>query len=542
LIFITSQNNHLPMKKTNKRTRRVITGLMACLLLSGTTFAQTIVGPSNPDRFLTSATNSNGYPTVNCDMLTTGNGELQVIAWNGINGADIEVNDNAGNSTIINIPNGWMPDVVLADDTANLGGSYIVAVVYRDMTTMKAYFDTYKISGMGTGPITYSIASSNPLGNAWGNFFPHIDMFADPNSSFNGLPVMKKFVISWDEVNGAGCDVYAGYGSNVGLPLSYVSTLITSSPTTGILHDIAASTDISTGAESGYIVTGEDALSTNQLLITTMDCSAATPSTTSAAITLTGKPYIPRIEAMSLYNSASAPATASPWCAVSTVLNTTSFISSFWQFSNTTGTGYNSSTGFLANVNNWMGAVAGGTSSVSGSFGDKNYTFGWYMESGRYLTQAIDYATSALNTTFPDYYMVNSGGVGGFGGKSPIGITTSSNSGKATLTAWYDKPTGNIWYKMTGDVSNYKPGQTTGVGSVTMKHYRISPNPATSQLNVEGVEHSPYTITGINGSLLGSGTLTTDKHVIDTKSLPVGVYLLHLNESGKSQSIRFVKQ
>lgn len=529
------------MRKTKTR-RRVLTALMAGLLLSGSAFAQTIIPPSNPDRFLTSSTDPGGFPTVNCDMLSTSTGELQVIAWNGVGSADIEVNDNAGNSVVISIPNGWMPDVVLADDTSALGTDYIVAVVYRDIFSMQAYLNKYEISGMGSGPITYSLIGSFPISTNPGNFFPHIDMFADASVTFNGLPTMTKFVISWDETNGIGTDVFAGYG-NIGAPGAFVSTTVASSSTSGILHDIAASTDIVSGVESAYVVTGDDAWTNNQLLITTMDCSGATPSLSSGIITLSGKPYIPRIEAMSLYDPTIAPLTSSPWCAVSTLLDTTTFINSFWQFSSITGPGHNSSIGALAGVNNWMGAVSGGTGSVSGSFSDMNFTLGWYNEPGSYLSQAIDYTTSSLNASFPDYYQVNSGGVGYFGGKTPIGITTSSNSGKATLTAWYDKPAGNIWYKMTGDIANYKPGRTTGVMSVNAKHYRVSPNPATSQLNIEGIEtNSPYTITGINGSVLGSGNLSADKHTIDTKALPVGVYLLHLDEAGKKQSIRFVKQ
>lgn len=529
------------MRKTNL-TRRVITGLMTCLLLSGSALAQTIIPPSNPDRFLTSATDPSGFPTVNCDMLSTSSGELQAIAWNSTSGVDIEVNDNAGNSLVINIPTGWMPDVVLADDASNLGTNYILGVIYRDITSMKTILETYVISGVGTGPITATLATNVVIGGATGRYFPHIDMFADASVTYNGLPTMTKFVISWDEDNGIGTDVWAGYG-DISAISSYSSLFITNSATSGVAHDIAASTNLSTGVKSAFIVTGVDWATATQLLITTMDCSSISLSSTTAAIPLTGHPYLPRIEAMSLYDSLALPATTARWCAVSAVFNSTLSVSNFWRFTNTTTGGVNTSIGSLASVYNWMGAVAGGTGSVSGSFSDMNYTYGWYNQAGRYLSQAVDYTTGALNSSFPFYYQINSGGVGAFGGKAPIAITTSSNSGKATLTAWYDKPVGNIWYKMTGDIGNYKPGQTTSVGSIAMKNYRVFPNPATSQLNVEGVENSSsYTITGINGSQLGSGNLTADKHTIDTKSLPVGIYLLHLNEDGNRKSIRFVKQ
>lgn len=70
----------------------------------------------------------------------------------------------------------------------------------------------------------------------------------------------------------------------------------------------------------------------------------------------------------------------------------------------------------------------------------------------------------------------------------------------------------------------------------------ISPNPATNNILVEGVSNATYTITDVSGRKLKSGVINSANNNISLSGIQSGIYFLHINEEGREQVVKFMKQ
>jgi hypothetical protein len=442
--------------------------MLNCIFISSMSKAQVLVPPANPDVFLTSTLRGG----LNCDMLSTPTGSLKAFVWwNLPNATRINVSDNVGGAVNITLPSGssWA-DIALANDVNPT--KYIAAVVYN--VGINVFFRTYSITGVGSGgPLSAALTSNSLVSSAAvGDISAHIDMFADPNNIVNGYPSMHKFVFTWTQYISNFSTIYAAHG-DISTPTTYTTTLIASGAGSKIA-DVSASYNLSTGSQKAYLAIctpGVAGLSVSTLDIAT---SVVTPTPISTALV----PLYPRIESMGLYDPT---VSNDPWTVASSIYNTTTLSYDVYKF-NTSGSFNCSSSGFSGSGNAYP-VVAAGVGNSS-QFCNENYSIGWGVVDSTYLiTQAVDYFTGNISTTYPDYYQANSNIISNTFDKSAFAMSSCSNSGRELLTAWNDQ-NGSIYYKLTSGISVYKPSPLNIADVDPFHEMVVYPNPGKELISI----------------------------------------------------------
>lgn len=82
-----------------------------------------------------------------------------------------------------------------------------------------------------------------------------------------------------------------------------------------------------------------------------------------------------------------------------------------------------------------------------------------------------------------------------------------------------------------------------GISEIQQNGFSFYPNPVNDQLTINSHEISSgmtYTIYSMNGEIVSTETLTTDKK-INTGNLPAGIYVLQINGDQKSFAVKFVR-
>lgn len=106
----------------------------------------------------------------------------------------------------------------------------------------------------------------------------------------------------------------------------------------------------------------------------------------------------------------------------------------------------------------------------------------------------------------------------------PKGTMTFTVTGKSTVTVLFEK-------------KEDKASEPQAVEDALLAGIVVAPNPFTTQLrivNPEGVA-GHYEVVNLMGSVLRSGVLDTNEVVVDTESLPSGLYFVRLEAQGNAQ-------
>jgi hypothetical protein len=482
--------------------------------------------------------------TLNVDMLEVAPGrQLEAMCWDVYGpsaGVTIKARDFTGATATAFIPSisESQPDIVLANDMST-PGRYRLGVVYLDNNQF-VNFNTYIVSGTGSGTLTLTLVSSTVISTNRGRF-PHIDMFIDFNTMIGGYPSMHKFVIAYGQyVSPSVTDVFERNG-DIMSPTSFSSPYpITTGGSCPYGADVSAVYDPATGRQYAYfaIVNGSN-LQHRQIFLNVLP-AIAPPTGASATTTLyTGGSLLPRIESMA-YNATGSGIVQ--WVIGSIISNPITFKNEIWEYNPNMMGGFNCSAAMFSGEENLCVSVCAGAGKPAGNICNKNYNIGWYNKKAGFLTQAIDASTGAISLAFPDYYKANVMPWPFVWSKVPIAITSCSNSGNDLFTGWWNEA-GQIFFKLKPGVSVYRPSAPTGIANVINgNEFSIYPNPATNKLTVKGLAKADYRIVSILGQVVGSGNINNDEFPIDISGLSSGTYSLSLFSEGESQSVKFIKQ
>jgi len=525
------KQKHMGQFRPGKRLLSAVVTVFS-LLLTTTAQAQTVVGASFADNVLAAGVDSRN---INCDMTYHGfGGHLRVVAyddWNTGNGY-INLEDYTGGTVTIAIAGGQFPDVVIGDDLNNPGNDYIVGIVYGGSVT---FFETYSITGTGTGSLTATQTSIQQLstpGSATSRF-PHIDLYPDINNWIVGFPALHEFVITWSEDFGSGMDIYAVTGDLMN-PTSLSPSYAITSGGTGMMSDVAALLDKVTVTPFAYIPYFNTA--TNDLDIAEIDIAAASVSITSGVDNPVQS--LPRIDAMSLYYSTFG---IQRYEVLYPKYNGSNF--EMWSYNDYTGAMDLSSAGF-AGTDNITPAVSAGPGPLyfMPDYGNDNYTVAWHVPATQeFPTQSIDPYTGNISGAFPNYYIANQNPVTPtttIGYYSPVAVSTATNNGSRLLTAWSGN--GRVWYKYNGNTASYK---TNSVEDMPRnEQYALYPNPATKNINIAGAENATYTIADVTGRILMEGTIDSKNTTIYTEALASGMYVASVTEKGVTTLLKFTRK
>ncbi len=504
----------------------------ALLLLVTCAKAQVLVGASFADNVVAAGIDAHN---VNCDMVYNwGGGHLRAVAYDDFNTNTgfVKLDDYSGGSLTIPIPNGLFPDVVLGDYMGNPGNDYVLAVIYGASVT---WMRTYRITGTGSGTlnaIPTSFQQISTSGSATSRF-PHIDLYPDLSNPINGWPSLHRFVITWSEDFGSGMDVYTR-GGDLMTPLGLTPLVAITAGGSGMMSDIAAMYDNGTNIAYAYIPYFNT--STNALDIATLDIGASTFTTASGI----DNPLqsMPRVDAVQLNYAGSG---VERYQVAYPKYNGSTFrIRSYNDL--TLITDLTTAAG-LGSIDNIQPAVGVGPGPIYGTpdYGNDNYTVAWRVPNmSHYIAQSIDVTTGSVNTSFPNYYVTNQGAmtVSGPIYFSPVAVSTSTNVGARLLTAWAGN--GRVWYKYNSNTTGYK---TTGVTDIPAnEQYALYPNPATTELHIDGAKKGSYTISDMTGRTLMQGALGSSDNTIDIHALASGFYVAAITEGEVITLIKFTKQ
>lgn len=507
--------------------------------------AQILILPNQPDQLVA---NTNPYYVgfVNCDALSTSSGTLRAFFWTDNSGiGKVKIEDDAGGTAFLNIPNfGTSGDIVLADDLSAPGVGYIVGVVYLS-ANWDATFNTYKVTGVGSGTLSISLLSSSIL-NAPGTiseFFPHIDMFPDPSNMINGLPSMHRFIISWEERN-ISTNIYsmkAAYG-DISNPISYTPVVVATG-SYAIQGDVAASFNVLTGIPYAYLAMTN--FNTGFIEMATLDCNTNTVINNITIPKFGGV----RIEAMGLYDPS---VSNNPWTIAAEIPNSSGPGGAddntilVFNPNNLGGIPCSSGLGFDHDVYSLANIAAGVGFPFAGNFSNHNYTVGWYSPNHRmFVTRAIDYVSGNISSNYHDYYQVDTILLSPSSPHPKIFFDncSSSNSGEQLLTAWINQGTQEVLYKQVDNSAAFKPSsvdEMPGISSLS-----LSPNPGHDQIMIKGVNgrnNISYSIVDLSGRRVASGKLAGAETIIDIQRLSPGMYSLMVSSSDQAKSFQFVKE
>ena len=82
------------------------------------------------------------------------------------------------------------------------------------------------------------------------------------------------------------------------------------------------------------------------------------------------------------------------------------------------------------------------------------------------------------------------------------------------------------------------------VNTILLKSIKLYPNPATTELTIEVLEHGSYSyqITGVAGNLLSGGSLRAGANTIDISRMSTGIYFVHvLADSNRITTYKLIK-
>ncbi|HTM64854.1 MAG TPA: T9SS type A sorting domain-containing protein [Flavipsychrobacter sp.] len=518
-----------------------------------------VVAPTFPQQFLATATplsSINDDVTVNCDMLSNADGQpIRAIVWDdGSRGNNttlpvgmvhLYVADYAGHSFQVDFP-GAHPDVVLCDDPNNPGVNYRVAVAHVDAAfTLRVSY--YFISGVGSSSLAVGYIGFQQLSytpHYWlfdTEVLPHIDITPDlPGTAPGGLPLMHRFVATFENAGG----IYYATG-DVGTPTTPLSFALVDY---GTQPDVSGETDVTTGNGYANIVYRKDVVP--QTVPPTLPSLAlARVSLTSGTFTIstldnnngnTRGFLLPRIESMNLLNPAAPGAEWEVACIVNDAPSATGVY------------GYNTPAGKRAlssyfspgSVDERALAVAAGTGTTMGSspIGNRQYTVGYFPRQTRQLYARVVDAVTGIETR--PYYQINNTTLFDYPtyyeadvAKS-LAISNCSNSGRGTLSVWYDGNQ-NMFQKLSMSVSvQFK---ATGVEDVVNgEHGKLYPNPSTDYIRLN--EIGVYKIYDMQGRLIMNGEKKTEAETINVEKLPAGAYMLQLQTESGKDNYPFIKQ
>jgi hypothetical protein len=199
----------------------------------------------------------------------------------------------------------------------------------------------------------------------------------------------------------------------------------------------------------------------------------------------------------------------------------------------------------------------------AGNIGNANFVVGWQEPTANeYYSQYVNINTGTRNSP-SDYYEVCSTST-----TNLLALSSSSNSGKGILAAWWDGT--DIYWKVTGNSTGYKPAndddkrggaangegksavampvvlaeavqaaEGKGLAGISQNKARIYPNPTRDKLHVTGYDGAAYRITDVTGRIILSGTIAAAP--IDVQALNTGCYILHIATAGAREAIRFAK-
>ena len=123
-----------------------------------------------------------------------------------------------------------------------------------------------------------------------------------------------------------------------------------------------------------------------------------------------------------------------------------------------------------------------------------------------------------------------------------LGIVTAKKVGEAVITAQSTK------YPMLKSICKITVGPKTAVEEIAFANVVVSPNPFADLLRISTIDATSarnmrYTLLTAYGVVVVSGTLEEAETIINTTTLPGGMYLLRLvAEDGTMKTYRIVKQ
>ncbi len=503
---------------------------------------------------------------VNCDAVEVqGNGVIKAVAWSSSNTGNttLYVEDYAGNSVTIPINNFVGPDVVIAASTNApnypYGSSgYQVCLVYDNANGTKVYYDAYDLYDVGL-PSFYlksavtsasaNMESNTPTGalssiySFTGNpSYPHIDMWTDTGTLFNGDPSLHQFVYTWSDGNNVIANV-----ADIAAPSS-TWFLAPTKITSGVLPDVAAFTDVASGDQRFILSYSVPATPFAPGQIQVYEYSlGGTPIPAPVTVDNANDGYYPRIEALSQYDGKSAK-----WQIASTVPMSSGPQAVY---------GYNDllfgPTDFSSILSPlypypWgqyaaMGAcVAGGVGvgAPSANVGNRQYTVGFYpWQHDSLYARDINISTGQLITPSAVYQVNNDTVTYHWDRAINYAISNCSNTGKDIFAAWYNGR--NVVYKYSSANAMLFRQLSANASTVPANAQTswVSPNPASDRLQIQTTSGSTYIISDIAGKVLLSGRVQMGKTSVDVSSLVSGLYLIRLQQaSGSVTNLKFNKQ
>jgi len=507
-----------------------------------------LVAPALSQQFLAPATPLSSFAddiTVNCDMLSTANGlPIRAIVWDdgseatyglGIGQVHVYLQDYAGYTYKYDFQ-GAHADVVLGDDPNNPGVNYYMAIAYVDGNYHQVV-SYYLLSGVGPPGFTATPAApTQQLGIAFNNplfdseALPHIDITPDPPTP-GGLPLMHRFVATFCD-NGS---VYYAAGDVTGGLSPAVSVANGKQP------DVSCETDIVTGDRYANIVYLSPATSNVNLMLTRVALGTGTSTSSILDINNTNLRhfFLPRIESMNLLDPANPGV---EWQVVSSVVDYPAGNWAIYGYNNVAGKRWLSSYFPTSSVDGKASAVAAGTGITMGNFiGNTQYTTGFFpRQVQRLYSRSVDAFTGI--ETKPCYQISNSTvydvpTYAESDAAKSLAISNCSNSGRFTLSVWYD---GNLNMFQKLSTSNTVQFKTTGVEDIANGETgKLYPNPATDYIRLS--ETGNYKIYDMQGRLVMNGEKKAATETINIEKLPTGNYMVQVQTQAGIMNYNFVK-
>ncbi|MEX1193328.1 MAG: T9SS type A sorting domain-containing protein [Brumimicrobium sp.] len=170
-----------------------------------------------------------------------------------------------------------------------------------------------------------------------------------------------------------------------------------------------------------------------------------------------------------------------------------------------------------------------------------------FIASSHYQTYSIDYDTRKLTILFPEIFLVDSTtsfdeSIGYFKFK----INPNSNiSGGSAIDNFV-----NIFFDFNAPITtniatcNYKSyASIQNEQFINEKKIKLYPNPANKTIIIEAEEEIKHVaIYSIQGKLVKSTGVTSNKEYVNVNDIPSGIYLVHVMFKDKREVVRFVKE
>lgn len=538
---------------------RLIPAMLMLVTFSNSTWAQTLITPSNSPIGPASLAGLNQVDGVNSAMIECSNGPTQLIAIVYYDAAtptaELYIEDvSAGQSTLVTLgttPNST-PDVIISNNVNGTVDDYIVTVVYTDGSTVYAEYFEVTADGSVTGyvgPTTSTKTATYTPPSAPSSV--HIDGVADYTSTgFSGYPECRYAGIVWEESGGG---IIAEYIDVSAMPTSFSPTLISA---TGIVPDIAVSLrDTAVGGttiqatKAMITYTGNAVLS---LRIREWDITYNVVSgeyvegVVSVGHTITN----PRIDAID-DNSINGAGTGNSYYKIVAQYNGTN--NQIRTYDNTLGnSGWTSSSVINYGVStpppydHFAPTVA-----VAGS--NPDYMVVHFTDDGAggdiVMMEPIDYTASTQLASPPnEYYWVSQSPATSANGIYASSVSSNCNNvTNNALVVWgleNNTTTYDVWYKITTFPYGFKqdPGNNSMVKSG--QPFEPYPNPAKGYIRVDNrVGAGQYSITDMTGRAVLHGELPQGENTLDLGGIVPGVYIVKIiAPNGNIQTGMIVKE